>query len=175
MKHKEILHKHVIIRTETKYAPGKSQHNENYLNDTIEGLISLIGMKTVLPARCVWVGQEGNEGYTGQAGLETSHIAYHIWNNPTRDIMNNDNAHALIQLDLYTCGCLGNSEIIKVVEWLKEWVIVDLEVKILDRANTISEIKDIVISQYDVFTNNIEMALSDKSDVVYNVFDRVDK
>lgn len=165
---KEILHKHVIIRAETEFAPLLSTYTEELLNSSIESLIKSIGMKVVLPARCVWVGQEGNEGYTGQAGLETSHIAYHIWNNPSRDIMNTD-APCLFQLDLYTCGCLGDEEIAKIVRWVDKWVIKDLEVKVFDRANTITEIKDIIISPYNELTNNIEQALEDDSDFTYRV------
>lgn len=165
---KEILHKHVIIRAETAFAPEKSEFVEQALNRTIEQLIKDINMKVVLPARCVWVGQEGNEGYTGQAGLETSHIAYHIWNKPDRAIMNSK-AACLFQLDLYTCGCLCDEEIAKIVGWVNIWEIVDLEVKVFDRANTITEIKDIIISPYNELTNNIEQALEDDNDATYRV------
>jgi S-adenosylmethionine/arginine decarboxylase-like enzyme len=106
---KKIQHKHLLLRAEIQNPPKKSKANELMLNTKMEELIAAIGMKTVLPARCVYVGTEGNEGYTGQAGLETSHLAYHIWNKPDKKLTSTDNA-GLLQMDIYTCGCLGKKE-----------------------------------------------------------------
>lgn len=155
-----IQHKHVIIRAETASAPDKSLFNEELLNSTIEQLIVDIGMKVVLPARCVWVGQEGNEGYTGQAGLETSHIAYHIWNNPDENILL-DAGNALFQLDLYTCGCLGSEQIVKIVEWVDSvWKVKVLDLVLIEREELIEVEKTVLICDYDTDDNNIQQALA---------------
>src|SRR5687767_310052 len=153
---KEILHKHLLIRAEIESAPDQSEHEELFLNESIRKLIHDINMKVVLEPRCIWVGEKGNEGYTGQAGLETSHIAYHIWNAPDVEIMQ-DKDSGLIQLDLYTCGCLNEEEIIKVVHWVDDsFGIKDLEMQVLDRAITFDLLHDITISKYDTDSNNIE-------------------
>lgn len=153
---KEIQHKHLLLRAETKDAPQHHDFEELDLNRSIAKLIEDIGMKVVLSPRCVWVGQEGNEGYTGQAGLETSHIAYHIWNKPDAEIMQCPDS-SLFQLDVYTCGCLDEQEIIKVVQWIDDnWQIKDLELQVFDRAITFELLRDITISNYDTKSNNIQ-------------------
>ncbi len=138
----KIQHKHVIIRAETKFAPHQHIEIEKHLNFTIERLIKDIGMKVVLPARSIWVGTDGNEGYTGNAGLETSHFAYHIWNSPEKGIVMHPEAKALFQVDLYTCGCLGEAEIEKIIKWIDKWSIVAIETVLLDRANGIQDVHD---------------------------------
>lgn len=132
-----ILHKHLIVRAECLNSPPKSLQSELSLNSSIDNLIGDINMKVVLPARCIYVGEIGNEGYTGQAGLETSHIAYHIWDTPDTKLLNNDRSVSLIQFDLYTCGCLGVEEIIKVLNWVDQFNITYLELKLIDRATVI--------------------------------------
>jgi len=137
---KQIQHKHVIIRAEILSPPEESEESEKKLNDSVESLIKAIGMKTVLPARCVWVGEKGNEGYTGQAGLETSHIAYHIWNKPDKDIMNCHVA-GLLQLDVYTCGCLGAVEIDIIENWIALlFDAVKIEIMLLDRSKSLKRV-----------------------------------
>lgn len=134
---KQIQHKHLIIRAEIARAPRNSILAEVYLNTHLEELIHDIGMKVVLEPRCVWVGEEGNEGYTGQAGLETSHIAYHIWNNPDKKIMTNKEA-SLLQMDVYTCGCLGKKQERIIKKWVEDMFgIVKYESVLLDRAKEI--------------------------------------
>lgn len=108
-----IQHLHLVIRAETYKDINleKSLLSEIFLNKTLDQLIEDIDMQVVLPARATYVGTEGNEGYTGNAGLETSHVAYHIWDK-----------QKLIQFDLYTCGCLGEPEILKILQWIQEVV-----------------------------------------------------
>ncbi len=129
-----IQHNHLIIRAETMYAPMQHKAIENFLNYTIEKLIRDIGMKVVLPARSVWVGSEGNEGYTGNAGLETSHFTYHIWNSPDKKLLNFKDSKSLMQVDLYTCGSLDGEQVDKVIDWVDKWKIVYLYTMYLDRS-----------------------------------------
>ena len=135
-----IQHKHIIMRAEIKNPPEKSILNSRILNKEINKLIKAIGMKVVLPARCAYVEAEGNEGYTGQAGLETSHIAYHIWNKPDKSIMTVGGG--LLQMDIYTCGCLGLKEYVILLDWIDEqFKLLYCEFKAFDRAERIIEVK----------------------------------
>ncbi len=136
----KIQHKHVIIRAETKFAPHQHIEIEKHLNVTVERLIKQIGMKVVLPARAVWVGSDGNEGYTGQAGLETSHFTYHIWNKPEEGILQWSDARSLFQVDLYTCGCLDDEQIDMIIAWINKWSIVSLDTMYLDRSRELKQI-----------------------------------
>lgn len=116
---KEIKHLHLIVRAEIVKPPEHSPESEKMLNDEVRKLIEAIGMKVVLEPRAIWVGAEGNEGYTGQAGLETSHLTYHIWNKPDKNIMTFSDIVGLLQLDIYTCGCLGDEQL----DIIRNWVI----------------------------------------------------
>jgi S-adenosylmethionine/arginine decarboxylase-like enzyme len=67
---------------------------------------------------------EGNSGLTAIVMIETSHIAFHIWDqvNP-----------GLLQFDLYTCGKL---ELEKVIGLIKEtFDIVSMDYVLFDREN----------------------------------------
>jgi S-adenosylmethionine/arginine decarboxylase-like enzyme len=65
---------------------------------------------------------------TAVAIIETSHIALHIWDE--------DNP-ALVQLDVYTCGYLDPYD---VVEALRDFHPVKIEMKYLDRENKLIEL-----------------------------------
>lgn len=145
----KVLHKHLIIRAECLHFPPKSIQSETSLNSSIDNLIGEIGMKVVLPARCIYVGKCGNEGYTGQAGLETSHIAYHIWDVLPDDIKNRDDSKSLIQLDLYTCGTLTTPKILKVIDWVNQFNITGLEIIVMDRAKSLRPIHHIQTGVYN--------------------------
>lgn len=110
-----IQHKHLFIRAETIHSPDALAGTE--LNDNVDSLIRDIGMKIVLPARCHYVTAEGNEGWTGQAGLETSHLTYHIWDNPDPKLLVAPKLK-LWQMDVYTCGCMGRFEVVAVLSKL---------------------------------------------------------
>ncbi len=148
---KRIQHKHLLIRAEIKNLPepflysvfdingeiNKIDETKKQLNINVRTLIEAIGMKVVLEPRCIWVSERGNEGYTGQAGLETSHIAYHIWNNPESKIMKNKGA-GLIQMDVYTCGCLNKKQLKIIRKWVDDMFgIVEYDAILIDRSKTL--------------------------------------
>jgi S-adenosylmethionine/arginine decarboxylase-like enzyme len=131
-----IEHNHLIIRAETTSYPSESKKNTLLLNSSLDKLIIDIGMKIVLPSRCAYVDKDRNEGYTGQAGLETSHITYHIWNSPERKVFNNKKGKSLVQLDVYTCGCLLDEHVVKVLDWIELHCssIIHMHLDVLDRS-----------------------------------------
>lgn len=127
---KKIKHLHLIIRATTykEINLPESAESMSKLNTSLAGLIEDIGMKAVMLPRAVYVGAEGNEGYTGNAGLETSHVAYHVWDKQN-----------LIQFDLYTCGSLDEDKIFTCLKWI-EYIVGTLSnvvVLLLDRASRV--------------------------------------
>jgi S-adenosylmethionine/arginine decarboxylase-like enzyme len=81
-------------------------------------------MKIIKGPFASYVNVEGNRGLTGIVMIETSHIAFHIWD---------EVRPGLIQFDLYTCGQL---ELDKVLSIFKEtFDIVTLDYILFDREN----------------------------------------
>lgn len=89
----------------------------------LKGLVEKIGMKVVMGPYASYVDVPGNRGLTGAVIIETSHIAFHIWD---------EEDPALLQFDLYTCSTL---DVGVVLEELKEkFGLVDYEYMVLERA-----------------------------------------
>jgi S-adenosylmethionine/arginine decarboxylase-like enzyme len=129
-----ILHYHLLLRAECVDSPKNTKEEQRYLNQGLTELIHDIGMRVVLPARCFYVQDEGNEGWTGNAGLATSHIAYHWWDRPDSKLILNKEAKSLVQLDVYTCGDFGHKEVARCIEWVDDYEIRLLSLVLLDRA-----------------------------------------
>ena len=92
----------------------------------LRNLVEKIDMKIIKGpfAKFVDNDAEGNSGLTAIVMIETSHIAFHIWDqvNP-----------GLLQFDLYTCGKL---ELEKVIGLIKErFDIVSMDYVLFDREN----------------------------------------
>lgn len=88
---KEIKHLHLMVRAEIT----KPIKTEEYAKDWLIQLVEMIDMKVAAGPISKYVDMVGNEGVTAAISVETSHIAFHIWEK--RDPM-------IIQFDLYTCG-----------------------------------------------------------------------
>lgn len=119
-----VVHKHLIIRAEVKN-PLKE---EDKALVWMKSLIDKIGMKVMMGPFAKYLNVEGNRGLTAVAIIETSHIALHIWDE--------DNP-ALVQLDVYTCGPLDPYS---VVEALREFHPIKIEMKYLDREQGLTEL-----------------------------------
>lgn len=119
-----VVHKHLIIRAEV----GKPITEENVAIDWMNKLVDKIGMKVMMGPYAKYLNVEGNRGLTAVAIIETSHIALHIWD---------EDKPTLVQLDVYTCGYLDPYD---VVEELKIWEPVKVEMKYLDREHGLSEL-----------------------------------
>ena len=114
----QAVHKHLLVKAEVVSAPK----NYRTLNDWLTRLVSAIDMKVCIEARSVYVDEPGNRGLTGQVGIETSHIAIHIWD---------EESPAFIQMDVYSCKDF-NPEIIP--EFLNEWTVLNYESLLIDRS-----------------------------------------
>ena len=70
-------------------------------------LVDQINMKIIKGPFASYVYAEGNKGLTAIVMIETSHIAFHIWDEPNP---------GLLQFDLYTCGSLDLDKAISILK-----------------------------------------------------------
>lgn len=119
-----IFHKHLIIRAEVNNPPK----DENLVKDWMKSLIENIGMNLLMGPYAHYLDVEGNRGITAVSIIETSHIAMHVWD---------ESDPALMQLDVYTCGPLDPYD---VVEMIKQFDPVSIQMKYLDREHELTEI-----------------------------------
>jgi len=92
MENSILIHKHLIIRAECTNPPTK---DTEILKVWMEDFIKFINMKTMLGPYVAYCDKPGNRGITAIAVIETSHIAMHVWDEPSP---------ALMQLDIYSCS-----------------------------------------------------------------------
>lgn len=117
---KEIKHLHLMVRAEIQ----KPIKTEDDAKQWLTNLVNLIDMKIAAGPISKYVDMPGNEGVTGAISVETSHIAFHIWEKLDPKIL---------QFDLYTCGELDH---LMVLEHLSDtFEITNMEWQYLDRAN----------------------------------------
>jgi S-adenosylmethionine/arginine decarboxylase-like enzyme len=88
-----LYHKHLLINAKIDKPFTSAYQGIDFLKE----LVNKIDMKIIQGPYASYVNKIGNRGLTAVVMIETSHIAFHIWDekNP-----------ALIQFDLYTCGSL---------------------------------------------------------------------
>ena len=115
-------HKHLIIRA-TVYEPITS---EKELKKWLRDLVKIIKMKIIKGPYAAYVTKEGNCGATGIVMIETSHIAIHIWDEPTP---------ALVQCDVYSCAEFQRGEVVMHLGMMKPKKI---EYMMMDRSKDIS-------------------------------------
>jgi len=115
-----IYHKHLLVNAKISNPVKSEAQGIEFLTN----LVDKIDMKIIKGPFASYVNVEGNRGLTGIVMIETSHIAFHIWDEVTP---------GLIQFDLYTCGQL---ELDKVLSIFKEtFDIVTLDYILFDREN----------------------------------------
>jgi len=117
----ELQHKHLIFRIETFDPPKDIEQIESWM----KSLISRLGMELYAGPMVKYLDEPGNRGITGVCIIKTSHLAIHVWDEPSPGI---------IQLDVYTCGSM---ELGDVVDSLKAFSPVKIEFKFLDREHNL--------------------------------------
>ena len=130
----EVYHAHIIIRCEAKTFFNKKEGGE--FADWIVTLVERLKMNLMIGPIINYVSREGLRGWTGIAAIETSSITVHVWDEPTPNV---------IQMDVYTCGCL---DVDTVLESLKQFDPVTIEYLLLDRE------KNIVLKEYKCHTTS---------------------
>lgn len=113
-----LFHKHLLINANV-VNPMKS---EDEAIDFLTRLVDRIDMKIIKGPFASYVDKEGNRGLTAIVMIETSHIAFHIWD---------ESDPGLIQFDLYTCGELNIKDALDFFK--KNFDIVDLDYVVFDR------------------------------------------
>lgn len=126
----EVQHKHLIVRAIVQDPPKTPEEVELWVRQ----LVDLIGMKLIMGPMAARVEVPGNVGVTCVAGIETSHIAVHVWEEPDPK---NNREDPLMQLDVYTCGKMNHHV---VFAHMKQFIPTQLEFLMLDRERAIDRI-----------------------------------
>ena len=140
MDNKILVHKHLIVRAEIKKPPQSESYFEGWLRDFIES----IDMTILMGPFVKYSDMPGNEGLTGGAIIETSHVIMHCWDRVEPPIM---------QLDVYSCSEFDPIKVCDKVK--KDFDATKIEFKFLDRENDLREIHTISFSD-DMISRNYE-------------------
>ena len=121
-----LEHRHIIIRATVKKPPT----DVDKIKIWVRTLVEKINMKPLGDTVAVYVNKKGNRGLTCVQCIETSHIAFHSWD---------EDKPAVIQLDVYTCSTLRKQT---VFDALEEFQPIEINYMTFDRTKYI-EIKHI--------------------------------
>ena len=108
-----LFHKHLLVNAKIRNPMQSESDAINFL----EKLVQSIDMKIIKGPFASYVDKDGNKGLTAIVMIETSHIAFHIWDEADP---------GLLQFDLYTCGKLETDKVfdtlsqyfdLRTVEW----------------------------------------------------------
>lgn len=113
----KLFHQHLLIKAFVMNPPKKSEPFETWLKE----IVANINMKLVAGPYSVYVDSLGNSGLTGGCYIETSHLAAHVWDEPSP---------AMIQFDVYSCSCFDPQV---VLESMKRFGLVSYEYMLIDR------------------------------------------
>jgi S-adenosylmethionine/arginine decarboxylase-like enzyme len=113
-----VEHKHILINAKVNNSLGSTEDAVSFLKDLVEK----VGMKILMGPHATYVDTPGNKGVTAIVGIETSHIAFHVWD---------EESPARLQFDLYTCGSLDKDVVIEAVK--NRFELVSADYRIFDR------------------------------------------
>jgi S-adenosylmethionine/arginine decarboxylase-like enzyme len=115
-----LFHKHLLINAKIK----KPIKTEGQAMAFLEKLVERIDMKIIKGPFASYVDKPGNRGLTAIVMIETSHIAFHIWD---------EEDPGLMQFDLYTCGELNLPEVLLAIG--EQFNIISMDYNLFDREN----------------------------------------
>lgn len=113
-----LYHKHLLINAKVRNPMQSEQEAIDFMNE----LVKRIDMKIIKGPFAHYVDAPGNEGLTSVVMIETSHIAFHIWDHQDP---------AMLQFDLYTCGSLDQDEVISTLA--EYFDLISMDYKMFDR------------------------------------------
>lgn len=96
-----IYHKHLLINAKVHNPMNTEKEGIDFLTK----LVNDIDMKIIKGPFASYVDKAGNKGLTAIVMIETSHIAFHIWD---------EIDPSLVQFDLYTCGKLDLDKVLTI-------------------------------------------------------------
>jgi S-adenosylmethionine/arginine decarboxylase-like enzyme len=114
-----LQHKHLLLNAAIKTPITDTAEAIAFLANLVES----IDMKIVQGPFASYVSAEGNRGVTATVMIETSHIAFHIWD---------EKQPAEMKFDLYTCGALDSAKVLQKVDQQfglieAKWMVIDRE------------------------------------------------
>lgn len=113
-----IYHKHLLVNAKVRTPMREESEAIAFLTK----LVDKIDMKIIKGPFASYVDKDGNKGLTAIVMIETSHIAFHIWD---------ETDPGLLQFDLYTCGSLDLDTVFEVMR--ESFDIEKLEYNLFDR------------------------------------------
>ena len=113
-----LYHKHLLVNARVKNPLNSEEEGIAFLTRLVEA----IDMKIIKGPFASYVDKPGNKGLTAIVMIETSHIAFHIWD---------EEDPGLIQFDLYTCGKLDLEAVIAM--FYTTFNVVDIDYVLFDR------------------------------------------
>lgn len=131
-KQNHIDHHHLFVRMETLTCPLEC--DKARMASLLKKLLKEIGMKPLDDPHVYYQKTpKWNEGCTGIAPITTSHMAFHFWRYPQKQILQNPMSHCLLQFDVYTCGSLTKSQIQSVLQQLTQFGPTHLDAMLINR------------------------------------------
>jgi S-adenosylmethionine/arginine decarboxylase-like enzyme len=115
-----IYHKHLLVNAKVTNPMNTEEQGIEFL----KFLVDQINMKIIKGPFASYVDVPGNRGVTAIVMIETSHIAFHIWD---------ETDPGLIQFDLYTCGELDLNKTI--LAFKQYFTVVEFDYVLFDREN----------------------------------------
>ena len=115
-----IFHKHLLINAKVKNPINTEKAGIEFLTN----LVNRINMKIIKGPFASYVEAEGNKGLTAIVMIETSHIAFHIWD---------ETDPGLLQMDIYTCGKMDKFDVLNAIN--ERFDIQEIEWILFDREN----------------------------------------
>jgi S-adenosylmethionine/arginine decarboxylase-like enzyme len=115
-----IFHKHLLVNARVKDPIASEEEGIDFLTRLVER----IDMKVIKGPFASYVDKPGNRGLTAIVMIETSHIAFHIWD---------EEDPSLLQFDLYTCGKLDLAEVLLALG--ETFNVINLDYQLFDREN----------------------------------------
>lgn len=113
-----IYHKHLLVNAQISKPMMSAEEGIEFLRT----LVHRIDMKILQGPISTYLDVPGNRGLTGVVLIETSHIAFHIWD---------ETSPALLQFDLYTCGPLHHKNVLSIIQ--QKFLPTQMEYLLLDR------------------------------------------
>jgi S-adenosylmethionine/arginine decarboxylase-like enzyme len=109
----------MLVNAKVKNPIKTEQEAIDFLTD----LVRRVDMKIIKGPFAKYLDVEGNRGLTAIVMIETSHIAFHIWD---------ETDPGMLQFDLYTCGSLDRFTVLNALDETFDidaidWVIYDRE------------------------------------------------
>jgi S-adenosylmethionine/arginine decarboxylase-like enzyme len=115
-----LYHKHLLVNAKINNPLKSEEEGIGFLTRLVDN----INMKILQGPFASYVDKPGNRGLTAIVLIETSHIAFHIWD---------EGDPSLIQFDLYTCGTLNLNTVIAL--FYETFNVIDIDYVLFDREN----------------------------------------